>query len=175
MKKILSVMLVAVCILLSACSGSKNEKMQFQSPDVIDGYEAAEYEKYDASANKNGLGGTKIYIDGTFESFSAGADNRGIKIILDENEKDWLIMSSLEQGWDLNALKVFKGQKVRLFGVYNGYSPLNMPVVHCIKFTLTDTGESHHIMEFSPSTSSIFEEYIAGKVEAGNIVNSAAQ
>lgn len=165
MKKLLSTMLIAVCVLLCSCGGMDAEKMQLQSPEVIDGYKAAEHKIYNSPAEENGLGGTKLYIDGVFENIS---DNPAIYALLNDGENKWVIRFASEPEIKLEALKGFEGQRVRVFGVYQGFSgKLKAPSAYCIKLTLTDTGESHHAMEFAEPVKPMFEAFEKTAIDSG--------
>jgi len=163
MKKILSIMLVTICILFCSCTSTNDKKTTFLSPDVVEGYKLANYETYDSPAKENGLGGTKIYIDGTFKRIS---DDAAIYAMLDDGEHNWSIVFGHEQEWTLDDVKRFEGQRVRVFGVYTGFSAkFNVPTVFCIKFTLTETGECHYNMEFSKTFKPSFEAFEDALIE----------
>ncbi|MBQ4088002.1 MAG: hypothetical protein IJC78_07140 [Clostridia bacterium] len=163
MKRVLSVMLVAICILLCSCGNAEIEKAKFQSPEVIEEYILAEYETYNSPAKENGLGGTKIYIDGVFNKVS---DDAAIYAMLNDGEHNWSICFGTEPEWTLDDVKIFEGQRVRVFGIYTGFSgKFHVPTVLCVKFTLADTGECHHNIEFAQSLKPLFEGFEDGAME----------
>lgn len=105
-----------------ACSNKSSDTTEPTAPTVeskLDGYELADFDKFNSPAKENGLGGTLVYMDGkikntdtfSFISFAEFVDNDG---------NSWLITLGLEDGVDV--AKEFIGKDVRIFCTYQGYS-----------------------------------------------------
>ena len=74
-KKFIALML-ASCVLAGGCGEKAQEKetdseKEEPEPEMIDGFEKAEYEKFNSYAEENGLDGTNIYIDGVVKERSS--------------------------------------------------------------------------------------------------------
>ncbi len=143
-----------------AISGhSASSKAGFSSPDKIEDYERADFEKFNSPADENGLGGTKIYIDGILDDISSDSL---IYATLSDGQNKWSLWCGGEDGAmdPITFKKTFQGQHVRVFGIFNGFSESKkMPVCYCLKFTLTKTGESHHLIEFTKSGKDLFDHF----------------
>lgn len=151
MKKLLSAIFAyafAAAFILSGCSKTvetaPTEKPIVTAPmeedttthaENIDGYKFAEYKTYNSPAKENGLGGDKVYIDGTVTKIDTASDF--IYGILKATDGEWLVLiasSKIENMSDLSSLYLKKN--IRLFGAYHGYSEVEkMPAIIAEKIT----------------------------------------
>lgn len=110
-------------------AGAENDIQQ--EIEYIDGFEKADYEKYNSYASENGLGDTLIYIEGTVQSKKTN-DNVLSFILRQDDGNEWLvsILQSVSIEKYEGIVDELIGKRVRAFGIYNGYSDkYNMPFV----------------------------------------------
>lgn len=167
MKKI-ALFLVLILVLSSAGCGANTT--DFKTPDKISDYQYADFDKFNSPASENGLGGTQIYVDGIFEKIFEVEDYLYGRLKSGNNK--WCVGLSNTSETSLSKLSFLEGKDVRLFGVYQGYAEnFDMPLLLCVKFTLSDTGECYSILEFCSSISPIFEAGLSSAIEAGKELN----
>ena len=100
--------------------------------ESIDGFENAEYSKFNTYADENGLGGTQIYFEGTVHSKVVGESLVGL-IIRQGDENYWIFAVSDEPSKAEQIADGLIGKQIRIFGEYTGFSGIfRMP---CIQFT----------------------------------------
>lgn len=113
----------------------------------IQGFEAAEFSKYNSPASENGLGGTKIYFQGTIEKveitkLDAPADMI-VGIIKDSNNHEWLCSLNMTSFADKKEYEELIGEPVVVCGVYQGYSSVaKMPAFELYKLLSVNTNET---------------------------------
>lgn len=167
MKKI-ALFLVLILVLCSAGCGANTT--DFKTPDKISDYQYADFDKFNSPASENGLGGTQIYVDGSFETIFEIEDCFYGRLKSGNNK--WCVFFSTSSETDLSQLSFLEGQNVRIFGVYQGFAEnLDMPMLSCIKITLSDTGECYNNLEFYSSVSTIFETEVSTAIESGEELN----
>lgn len=140
-KKILIAILTALCMFLGGCGNdaeSMNESTEnergsaeeYIEPEYIDGFEKAEYEKFDSFASENGLGGTRIYVSGTVGKAFSYSNAAGI-CLAQEDGREWAINFWGEDDKKIeDELENIIGNKIEIFGEYIGYSDtMDMPVI----------------------------------------------
>lgn len=115
---------------------SNEESSEIQSTELkeIDGFEKADYQKYNSYASDNGLGGKLIYIDALIEK-RLDIDNTSVLVVsnLDNEEEKWLVHALIKQIVNDEQLEKIIGKKVRIFGEYNGKSSLlQMPAINLL-------------------------------------------
>lgn len=106
----------------SSAEQEKESENETKEPEYIDGFEVAEYDKYNSYASENGLGGTLICVEGKVIS-QANIQDSDIPILAivveQEDGKRWSI--SLTSDSKISEI----GEKnVRVFGTYQGFSDL---------------------------------------------------
>lgn len=99
--------------------------------ESIDGFEKADYERFNSYASENGLGDTPIYIEGVIEEdpnvIGDGAFSFGL---LQEDGNKWVV-SILDSESSQRIIKEYMDKKVRVFCTYGGFSDkVNLPSVH---------------------------------------------
>lgn len=139
MKKVLCVLLVAIlcCGMIAGC-GKKEEVNTGEQEELIteteeiDGFEKAEYDKFNSYASENGLGDTPIYIEGKVLNQTIVDENSEFPIlnfvVEQEDGNRWLasIISDTE-------IKDIEEKQVRIFGTYTGFSDVfNLPAMAVI-------------------------------------------
>lgn len=160
MKKLLSILLIISILCLSACR-TTTEPSFFETPEQIDGYEHAVFEKFNSYASVNGLGGTRVYLDGVLEEDITPLNDSQILAVLNDGKHRWSV------GIPKSATD-FIGKEMRLFAIYTGFSDkLNLPCVIATRFTITNTGESHHTLEYTELGRISFSAYEEGFIESG--------
>ena len=97
--------------------------------NTIDGFEKAEYEKFNSPAKDNGLYGTPLYFDGTvgevrnlFADQSQPFSNYLYLSVNQADGKEWLLEFEPEPATKRDVLESLSGKKVRVFCVYIGLS-----------------------------------------------------
>ena len=114
---------------------------------VVDGFELAEFSKYNSLASENGLDGTKIYFRGTIESIDVlKLDAPGdmiIGIIRDSNNNKWLCSLNSTLFVDKKEYESLIGEQLMIYGVYQGYSSsYNMPAFKLYKLLSIASNET---------------------------------
>lgn len=89
-------------------------------PETINGFEKAEYEKYNSPAKENGLGDTRIYITGEV-SFKVTTESF-LGLILKDSNNYWIVYISDCPDEDGHIVDDMLNCDVRIFGIYAGFS-----------------------------------------------------
>ena len=99
--------------------------------DFVNGFEEAQFSKYNSPASENGLDGTKIYIKGKLEKteiLKTTASDTILGFIKDEEGNTWLIMMHYIPAVTETHYDNMIGKNVICNVVYDGYSgKYNMP------------------------------------------------
>lgn len=179
MKKLIVLLL---CLVLFGCSQKQSANDEYQrvsiipikeittKDNIINGFEKANFSKYNSYASDNGLENTKVYIDGVVEDKIVVGDMVSLSIV-DFSLNNWIVPVCTTD--DISEdISDCVSQNVRVFGVYTGYSDkVNMPVVRCDrKDTYIQVVENSNTIETTHSDSSddgIFEQF------KQNIIDSA--
>ena len=107
--------LALIFVLLNGCGKTDEADIAY-----LDGFEKAEYEKYNSYASENGLAGTLIYIEGkVIEQTEEESDDLGILMLIVEQDdgKKWCVGVPGE-----DEIEEINEQNVRIYGEYQGYS-----------------------------------------------------
>ena len=90
----------------------------------IDGYEYAEFDKFNSYAKDNGLENTKIYIKGTIKSVSdlTSAEMSTTDFSISTGDKEGWIALFVFVPYKEKMNTFFKGKEVTCFGTYMGWS-----------------------------------------------------
>lgn len=95
-------------------------------PQTIDGFDKAEYNKYNSYASENGLNGKLIYIEGKVISQTKIGDSSPpvLAIVVEQKDgKRWCVL--LNSDFEIEEVEE---KNVRVFGLYQGYSDvMNLP------------------------------------------------
>lgn len=99
--------------------------------EYIDGFEKADFNKFNAYASENKLDGTPIYIDGEVTEKISLSDGT-IGFVLQQNDGNkWCVVVGMKPIFSENNIDVLVEKKVRVFGVYIGFSDLyEMPGIY---------------------------------------------
>lgn len=141
MKKILVLLMCGV--VMTGCSNTEKEdeitaeegqKLINEAEEIleeaesIDGFEKAEYDRFNSYASENGLGDTPIYIEGKVLNQTKLENNNSeipeLALIIEENDGDrWCASVASE-----SKIDEITDKNVRIFGTYLGYSDVfNLP------------------------------------------------
>lgn len=108
---------------------TKSEDLIDSDQSEIDGFEKAEYEKFNSYAKDNGLGGTLIYFDGiagnvkyASSDLSVPGGNSYYLSVFQLDGKEWLVWFPEEPITDKEELDSLLGKSVRVYGAYTGLS-----------------------------------------------------
>lgn len=108
------------------------------SENIINGFELAEYDKFNSPKSENGLGGTKVYLDGivgsvryTQTDLTIPGSNCLYLSVVQEDGNEWLLFFGSEPATIRSALEDLSGKTVRVYGIYEGLSiAYSKPVAH---------------------------------------------
>lgn len=123
------------------------ENQKSTADAFAEGFELAEFAKYNSSASENGLDGTKIYFYGTIESVDVlKLDAPGdmiIGIISDTHDNKWLCSLNSTLFADKKEYETLIGKQLIICGIYQGYSSsYNMPAFKLYKLLLINSNET---------------------------------
>ena len=104
---------------VSGVSDDTTEKYYDIPAGFTKGYEQAEFEKYNSPAEENGLGGSKIWIEGTVENVFTSSGASAANIIIEDDNK-WLVILDSED--EESTYEELEGNVVCMVGVYEGFS-----------------------------------------------------
>ena len=106
------------------CSVKFNDNEDFTGephPDEIDGYARGDYDKYNSPAEENGLGDTKVYVDGMITDVYKSSDM--LFGTLKAESGEWTIgFSYYEWAKESEYSNKYEGKQCRIMGKYLGYS-----------------------------------------------------
>ncbi len=135
--------------------------------EMVDGFEKADYEKFNSLASENGLGWTKIYVDGTISSlFNDSNGIMGLTFQQDDG-KEWIISVGVEPIISRQRLEAIVGSKGRIYGIYPGLSleykkPMILldnqsgKLVNQVDFRFEDSsGNVYRLVDFAPDKDEI--------------------
>lgn len=110
----------------------------------VEGFESAEYDKFNSPASENGLGGTCIYIRGTLEKtelLEASGTQSILGYVVDEDGNTWLIQMHTVPVVSETYFDEAKGKEVVCTAVYEGYSgKKELPYVILDELLILDDG-----------------------------------
>lgn len=153
-KKMIFLLLV---FLLFICGCSKDKIVQTENQEIgeegkqdsVTEFQKAIFSEMNSSAKENGLGGTKVYINGLSKEKIEIDSGYGF-ILEDEEKNEWVILS--EDNIYLEEKII--GNYVKIYGEYIGFSNvLNMPAINIDinggKIELEEKPESEEIENIS--------------------------
>lgn len=106
----ISILLVFL-LLSTGCGNSSEESIVY-----LDGFEKAEYEKFNSYASENGLDGTLICVEGRVVEKENVGDDLALVLQQDDGNK-WLV--GVPQTKEIEEIN---GKSLRIYGEYIGYS-----------------------------------------------------
>ena len=114
--------------------------------DFTEGYEKAEFDKYNSNASENGLGGTRIYFEGEItktEILNADGTTTILGYVEDVDKNNWLVMLHFVPAVSETQFDSVVGKPVVLRGVYDGFSGTKkLPVVVMDELMIKETSET---------------------------------
>lgn len=141
-KRFTAILLAAV--LLGGCgqdnipTESKTEELSYEhseentekkDPEYIDGFEVAEYDKFNSYASENGLGGTLICIEGKVLNQTKIGDNSEFPtfgLVIEQSDGNRWCASIISD----SEVEGITDKNVRIFGAYQGFSDvMNLPAL----------------------------------------------
>ena len=90
--------------------------------DSINGFSKAEFERFNSLASENGLGGSKIFADGTITELITNPTGIMAFVLQQDVNNEWLIQVGLDPIYDRDMAEGLVGKKIRVFGIYPGLS-----------------------------------------------------
>lgn len=162
-KKICSIIALVICgiWLVIGIAGLANDgedsketsvvKEETLEEFIIDGFEKAEYEKYNSYASENGLAGDLIYVEGTVinQTIIADSDIDALSVVIEQEDGNrWCIGVPVE-----SKIEEIEGKNVRIFGTYQGFSDaVNLPAIivasEDAKIQVKENGEYKTVWSF---------------------------
>lgn len=111
-----------------------------------DGYERADFSKYNSPAEENGLGGKKVYIDCVIDNIQLlnidGFGNYITGYLTDSDGHKWLGLLHSDMFVSANEFDGIVGKRVLYCGTYEGYSEAEkLPVIYLSELCVKETGE----------------------------------
>ncbi len=151
-----------VLIFLCSCNKSESTKLYDVPAGYGNDYEIAEFERFNSYASENGLGGTKILLEGKLEDLFLDdlglADKTkiiGAYLVSGKDEK-WVVLLDHTPYREMSDYEDLEGHIVTLRGHYSGYSDLfSMPVIY------VDSGYDRNTGDFFTSAS--YDDYYASE------------
>lgn len=105
-------------------SKQENSKNEISKPKDIDGYKYANFDDYNSYASDNGLGNTLVYINATVDN-AIEYENLSSIFAHSGSSENWMLNTGYRSIFPkANLDKLFKGKKIRCFGVYSGFSDI---------------------------------------------------
>lgn len=113
--------------------------------NFTDGYELAEFSKFNSPASENGLGGTKIYLDCVINNIRIiDTDAGGVLAgyLTDNNDNKWMSLLHVIPVVNEKEFDGIINKPIVLCGEYSGYSGTEkMPVIDLCELCVKETGE----------------------------------
>ena len=144
-KKIITISL-CLCMsisILCSCQSTSNSEPSAETviPENVDGYEKAEFDKFNSYAEDNGLAGTKVYIYGEVTKIDSIEDVAYAMVKASDGE--WNIIFGYCSADELKDLYLHK--KIYAIGAYSGYSEkLKSPSITLDKVQCDNSTKSYN-------------------------------
>lgn len=124
-----------------------------------DGYEKADFDRFNSYASENGLGDTQIWIEGTIEELgsttvsSNGSDSVFYYYIIRQSDNNkWIAVSGIDGYISREELEARTGDTIVLNGLYQGFSDkFKMPSVNGTVIFDRSKGDRFSPCIYSPS------------------------
>lgn len=140
MKRLVSTFLVVILLFsICGCSKSESDNLKLEATEAYkrDGYEYADFERFNSYAEDNGLSGTKIYISGTVKSV-ANFENDCVLSVVSEDNGRWTC-SYINLECNKKIKEIFDEKEIFCYGEYRGYSDVFlMPSISIDKIELNN-------------------------------------
>ncbi len=114
----------------SRCGETRGEVLLYEAPaGLTNGYEFGEFDRFNSFASENGLGGTMIWFNGSYEHVSSMDMSEVqeslevfITVATDEDGHEWLVQMDLSEYGAIDKYKNLEGHQLCILGQYEGYS-----------------------------------------------------
>ena len=114
----------------SRCGETRGDVLLYEIPaGLTNGYEFGEFDRFNSFASENGLGGTMIWFNGSYESvFSMDLSEVQQSLesfeamATDEDGNPWLVELDLNEFCQKEKYEELSGHKLCFLGSYEGYS-----------------------------------------------------
>lgn len=118
-------LVVSIVMLILLCNSDISANDEVKNYALTNGYELADFDKFNSPAEENGLANTKIYFYGKIKDLTkAGTYNVALLEEIDNPQNVWAVMFFDND----NYSKFSQGKKAIVFGYYQGYSSsFNVP------------------------------------------------
>lgn len=135
----------------SRCGETRGDVLLYEAPaGLTNGYEFGEFDKFNSFASENGLGGTMVWINGTFENVSSfdlsevqASLVAYITVVTDEDGHDWLVELDLNEYGPIDKYESLEGHQLCILGQYDGFSEVyETPVIILEKIFDRTTGDT---------------------------------
>ena len=132
------------------CGETEGDVLLYEVPAGFTAdYEFGEFSRFNSFASENGLGGTMIWVDGSYDNISnldLSADigqnmTAYICTLVDQDNNKWLVQIDLDYYTSADKYKELCGHSLCITGEYTGYSQLyEMPAFIVEKIFDKNTG-----------------------------------
>ena len=137
MSKIIKILLAVILfVTVSGCSGGnrkKEETLKTVPSGFYKKYEEAEFSKFNSYASENGLGGTRVWVEGFYDEVNI-IDSDGFHImhstLTDDKGNRWLLVLDIEEANSKETFEKLINHRILVIGTYDGYSDVfDMPTI----------------------------------------------
>ena len=143
--------------IINSLSYHDSENATAQVSVIEDEYEVAEYDKFNSLASENGLGGTKVQVNGQISEVIFDETNIIGLVLKQADEREWIISIGIEPIVCLEKVQSFIGKPMTVYGVYPGLSlEFKKPMI------LLDTDSKSH-MEDNEKKEYTFSDFLSDK------------
>ena len=149
MKKIIKLILaVLLTVTAAGCSkrsgNGEKETIKTVPAGFYRNYEQADFDRYNSHASENGLGGTYIWVEGSFSEINT-IESEGLHIMhatfTDTEDNKWLLLLDIEEMTSRYSFEKLFNHTILITGQYDGFSDVySMPVVYLISLYDRNTG-----------------------------------
>lgn len=140
MKRVLSIFIaIILAVSICGCSSAENTSSESEPSEGYkrDGYEYADFEKFNSYASDNGLADTKVFIKGTVKSVFNFSDYCVLSVVSEDKGRWACSYINLEYSETID--EIFDEQEIVCFGEYRGFSDVFlMPSISIDKIELND-------------------------------------
>lgn len=132
-KIILAVMLLMTASACSKGSSKTEETLKTVPSGFYRKYEKAEFSKFNSYASENGLGGTRVWVEGFYDEVNI-IDSDGFHImhstLTDDKGNRWLLVLDIEEANSKETFEKLINHRILVIGTYDGYSDVfDMPTI----------------------------------------------
>ena len=143
MRKIVKVLLAVMMLLAVSGCGAKEELKEVPA-GFCSNYEEAVFDKFNSNASENGLGGTKVWVEGTYKEILT-MDTEGLTMYYTtfkaKDGHEWVLMLDAYPAAPKEPYEKLYGHTLCAKGSYEGYSSVYaMPVIYLHSLYDRNTG-----------------------------------